>query len=109
MKFANLLEDAFRLVTRINDKRLCVKVASIRSERGLQGHAPFLLDVLVKRSQTTLHTASNRFECLRTGIEITIFLKYTNRYTSYNRRQFFIRLGHRVSSFSFLLEIWNTL
>jgi predicted ATP-dependent protease len=39
-------------------KRLCVKVVSIRSERGLIKYAPFLLSALVKRSQTTLHTAS---------------------------------------------------
>jgi hypothetical protein len=39
-------------------QRLCVKVVSIRSERGLIEYAPFLLSALVKRSQTTLHTAS---------------------------------------------------
>ena len=35
-----------------------VKVVSIRSERGLTEYAPFFLSALVKRSQTTLHTAS---------------------------------------------------
>ena len=43
-------------------KRLCVKVVSIRSERGLIKYAPFLLSALVKRSQTTLHTASIQLE-----------------------------------------------
>ncbi len=41
-------------------KRLCVKVVSIRSERGLTGYVLFLLSALVKRSQTTLHTASKQ-------------------------------------------------
>src|SRR5258708_5697961 len=40
-------------------KRLYVKIVSICSERDLTGYAPFLLSTLVKRSQTTLHTASN--------------------------------------------------
>jgi hypothetical protein len=39
-------------------KRLCAKVVSIRSERGLIGYAPFFLSALTKRSQATLHTAS---------------------------------------------------
>ncbi len=39
-------------------QRLCGKVVSIHSERGLTGYAPFLLSDLVKRSQTTLHTVS---------------------------------------------------
>ncbi len=42
-----------------SNERLCVKVVSIRSERGLTEYTPFLLSVLVKRSQTTLHTASD--------------------------------------------------
>ena len=33
-------------------------IGSIRSERGLTRYAPFLLGALVKRPQTTLHTAS---------------------------------------------------
>ena len=40
-------------------KRLCGKVVSLRSERDLTGYASLLLSALVKRSQTTLHTASN--------------------------------------------------
>src|SRR5437879_3707737 len=43
-------------------KRLCVKVASIRSERDLTGICAILLSVLIKRSQTTLHTASKSCE-----------------------------------------------
>ena len=39
-------------------KRLCGKVVSIRSERGLIEYAPFLLSALVKGSQTTFHTAT---------------------------------------------------
>lgn len=39
-------------------KRLCVKIVSIRLKRDLIGYAAFLLFALVKRSQTTLHTAS---------------------------------------------------
>ena len=41
-------------------ERLCVKVVSTRSERGLIEYAPFLLSALVKGSQTTLHTASEK-------------------------------------------------
>ena len=41
-------------------KRLCGKVVSIRSERGLTEYTPFFLSALVKRSQTTFHTASQK-------------------------------------------------
>jgi hypothetical protein len=44
---------------RIRGYGLCAKVVSIRLEGGLTGYALFLLSTLVKRSQTTLHTASN--------------------------------------------------
>src|SRR5256886_10948319 len=43
-----------------SSERLCAKVVSIRLKRGLTEYAPFLLSDLVKRSQTTLHTASQR-------------------------------------------------
>jgi hypothetical protein len=39
-------------------QRLCGKIVSIRLKRDLIGYAPFLLFAIVKRSQTTLHTAS---------------------------------------------------
>ena len=44
---------------RPSSERLCVKVVSVRSGRGLTGYVPFLLRALVKRSRTTLHTASD--------------------------------------------------
>ncbi len=40
-------------------ERLCVKIASLRLESHLTGSLRFLLSTLVKRSQTTLHTASD--------------------------------------------------
>jgi hypothetical protein len=40
-------------------QRLCVKIVSIRLKRDSIGYAPLLLSALVKRSQTTLHTASH--------------------------------------------------
>src|SRR2546423_10752017 len=43
-----------------SSERLCAKVVSFCSERGLTEYAQFLLSDLVKRSQTTLHTASER-------------------------------------------------
>jgi hypothetical protein len=39
-------------------QRLCVKVVVIRLENGLTKYPSFLLSALVKRSQITLHTAS---------------------------------------------------
>ncbi len=39
-------------------QRLCVKIASLRLESDLTGYISFLLGTLVKRGQTTLHTAS---------------------------------------------------
>ena len=50
-------------------ERLCVKIVSIRLKRDLIGYAPFLLSDLVKRSQTTLHTASERARQVRAGDE----------------------------------------
>jgi hypothetical protein len=48
--------------TKLRSERLCVKIVSIRLKRDLIGYAPFLLSALVKRSQTTLHTASIQLE-----------------------------------------------
>src|SRR2546430_5047844 len=53
-----------------SSERLCATGVSFCSERGLTEYAPFLLSDLVKRSQTTLHTASKiemhseRYSCL---------------------------------------------
>jgi hypothetical protein len=44
----------------LTTERLCVKVVSVRSESGLTEYAWLLLSALVKRSQSTLHTASER-------------------------------------------------
>src|SRR5438093_385518 len=49
-------------------KRLCAKVVSFCSERGLTEYAQFLLSDLVKRTQTTLHTAS---KCTRYSSTVT--------------------------------------
>src|SRR5438270_12772327 len=50
-----------------SSERLCAKVVSFCSERGLTEYAQFLLSDLVKRSQTTLHTASNTTVTLKSG------------------------------------------
>src|SRR5258706_9309584 len=38
----------------------------------------------------------NRFECLRTGIQVTILLKCTDRHTGDNRCLFLLRIGHTL-------------